>query len=171
MIRIHRLALSLLLLSLVACDQAPAPQPAKPKAVEPATEPVAPAAPAEPVAAPAKPAAVSKPAAAAVVVTKPQPAAKPVTPAAKAKPPATTKPQVDEAKAALDLSLPAEVFDQLPPLEPASEPPKALLPPLFGEKSASESPFQLNGKLITNERVDDYWESLEGAELQFEFKR
>ena len=46
-----------------------------------------------------------------------------------------------------------------------------LLPPLFGEKPEVQSPFQISGRLISNERVDDYWDSIEGAELQFEFKQ
>jgi hypothetical protein len=29
----------------------------------------------------------------------------------------------------------------------------------------------LHGKLITNERDDDYFESIEGAQLQFEFRQ
>lgn len=75
-------------------------------------------------------------------------------------------------KADLDLSLPADLFDQLQPLvapDQLSYP--SLLPPLFRAQETSESPFQLNGKLITNEREGDYWDSLEGAELQIEFKR
>ncbi len=75
-------------------------------------------------------------------------------------------------KAKLDLSLPRDLADQLEPgdvIDALSEQP--LLPQMFVEKPAPESPFQLNGKLITNEREDDYWRSVEGAELQFEFKR
>lgn len=81
-----------------------------------------------------------------------------------------SKPVAPKPQAPLDLSLPAEVFEPLQPLEPLDESPATLLPPLFVEKT-EPSPFQLNGKLITNERSDDYWDSLEGAELQFEFKR
>ena len=44
------------------------------------------------------------------------------------------------------------------------------LPPLFVEKPAEPGPYQLNGRLITNDRVDDYWDSVEGAELQIEFR-
>jgi hypothetical protein len=180
MICTRSLALLLTLLSLVACDQPPVPQPA-PQPKPPKTEsakplPVTPVAPkAEP--APVKPAVVAKPveppvpasppvakAAAPAVAAKPKPQSKPK-PAAVVSKPVAPKPQ-----APLDLSLPAEVFEPLQPLEPLDESPATLLPPLFVEKT-EPSPFQLNGKLITNERSDDYWDSLEGAELQFEFKR
>jgi hypothetical protein len=42
---------------------------------------------------------------------------------------------------------------------------------MFGEKPEVQSPFQISGRLINNERVDDYWDSIEGAEVQFEFRR
>lgn len=75
-------------------------------------------------------------------------------------------------RADLDLSLPPDLFEELQSrVAPAEPPSPALLPPLFGGEQAAESPFQLNGKLITNERGDDYWDTLEGAELQFEFKQ
>lgn len=75
-------------------------------------------------------------------------------------------------KADLDLSLPPDLFEELQSLVAPDElPSPTLLPPLFRAEEASQGPFQLNGKLITNERGDDYWDSLEGAELQFEFKR
>ncbi|MDP3815969.1 hypothetical protein [Pseudomonas sp.] len=178
MICTRSLALLLTLLSLVACDQAPVPQPA-PQPKPPKTESAKPlpAAPeVEP--APVKPAAVAKPVE--PPVPAPQPVAKAAAPAVvakpksqpKPKPPATVSKSVPlEPKAPLDLSLPAEVFEQLQPLEPLDDLPATLLPPLFVEKTEPTSPFQLNGKLITNERSDDYWDSLEGAELQFEFKQ
>lgn len=49
--------------------------------------------------------------------------------------------------------------------------PKPLLPPLFQEPKESSSPFQLSGKLITGKDGDDYWDSIDGAELNFEFKQ
>lgn len=177
MICIRSLALSLTLLSLLACDQSPVPRPApppKPPKTESAKQlPVVPVAPeVEP--APVKPAMLAKP------VEPPVPAIQPVAKLAapavvakpKPKPPASaSKPVAPAPQAPLDLSLPAEVFEQLQPLEPLDDLPSTLLPPLFVEKTKPTSPFQLNGKLITNERSDDYWESLEGAELQFEFKQ
>lgn len=81
------------------------------------------------------------------------------------------KPKPDEPMAPLDMSLNPEVFDPLQPLEPLDDQSTPLLPPLFGEKIAPEDGFQLNGKLISNERDDDYWQSVEGAQLQFEFKQ
>lgn len=70
----------------------------------------------------------------------------------------------------LDLKLRPNVFDPLQPVAPLSEE-STLLPPLFTEKVEPDSPFQLNGKLISNERDGDYWQSIEGAQLQFEFKQ
>lgn len=159
MISFRFLLLLLALLSLSACDNektttAVPREPAKPVvsvmpappadiAPTPAPKPVIKAA-----SEPARPAAiVSKPVAKDVVVAPP-------------------------LKANLDLSLPPDLFEELQSLVAPDEPPSpALLPPLFRAEQAAESPFQLNGKLITNERGDDYWDSLEGAELQFEFKR
>lgn len=72
----------------------------------------------------------------------------------------------------LDLHLPQELVEQLQPDEPASgefsQP--ALLPEMFVKKPKEPGPFELNGRLITNERGDDYWDSVEGAELQFKFR-
>src|SRR3990167_2083086 len=162
MLPIRSLALLLTLLSLLACEQSTNP-PAKPK-VETAkaqsaqTVDTSKAAKAEP--APV----VSKPAQPNAVEAKPVPAKpKPVMVA--------SKPEPTEPKAPLDLSLHPDVFDPLQPLEPLNDLSTPLLPPLFVEKTEPESPFQLNGKLITNERGDDYWQSVEGAQLQFEFKQ
>lgn len=71
----------------------------------------------------------------------------------------------------LDLSLPPEMVKGLdfgqPVAEPGDEP---KLPPLFVEKPPEPSAFQLNGKLLTNQKEADYLQSVEGAELQIEFK-
>ncbi|SCW31213.1 hypothetical protein SAMN05216370_0345 [Pseudomonas peli] len=162
MLPIRSLALLLTLLSLVACEQSATP-PAKPK-VETSkaqsaqtvdTSKAAKAEPAPVVSKPAQPkAAEAKP-----VPVKPKPVA------------VASKPEPTEPKAPLDLSLHPDVFDPLQPLEPLNDLSTPLLPPLFVEKTEPESPFQLNGKLITNERGDDYWQSVEGAQLQFEFKQ
>ncbi|AOE86274.1 hypothetical protein [Pseudomonas sp. TCU-HL1] len=75
-------------------------------------------------------------------------------------------------KAKLDLTLPKDLVNQLESGDAMADmPDQPMLPKMFVEKPVPESPFQLNGKLITNEREDDYWRSVEGAELQFEFKR
>lgn len=131
---------------VAAPEPAPVAEVAKPKPVEPAP--------------PAK-----------VVENKPVPPAKPPV-AAKPKPAAApqAKPAEPESKLALDLSVPQELFEQALESETRDEL-SPLLPPMFGEKPEAESPFQISGRLISNERVDDYWDSIEGAEVQFEFKR
>lgn len=108
------------------------------------------------------------------------PAVEPTTPArptaVKAAQPAEPGPQPSvraaqpEPQVALDLSLPEELLEPLPAQVGGAELPP-LLPPLFVDKSEQGNPFQLSGRLLSNERIDDYWESIEGAELQFEFKQ
>lgn len=88
-----------------------------------------------------------------------KPSPQPSAPAAKPEPPV-----------ALDLSLPEELLEPLPATASGAEL-APLLPPLFGDKKEQGNPFQLSGRLLSNERIDDYWESIEGAELQFEFKQ
>jgi len=165
MLPIRSLALLLTMLSLVACEQSINP-PAKPKVETAKAQPaqtVVPskadkAEPAPVVSKPVQPKAVeAKPAAAAP--TKPKPSV------------VASKPEPAEAKAPLDLKLRTDVFDPLQPVAPLSDLSIPLLPPMFGDKDKTEEPFQLNGKLITNERDDDYWQSVEGAQLQFEFKQ
>lgn len=150
---------------LSACERESEPvaqQPAPAPAVVTATVPVAEVAKPEPVE-PAPPAEV--------VESKPMPAAKPPV-VAKPKPVVAPqpKPVEPESKLALDLSVPQELFEQALESE-TREDLSPLLPPLFGEKTEVQSPFQISGRLISNERVDDYWDSIEGAELQFEFKQ
>ena len=152
---------------LSACERAPEPvaqQPAPEPAVVTAPEPAS-------VAEVAKPKPVEPAPPAKVVENKPLlPAKAPV--AAKPKPAAApqTKPAEPEAKLALDLSVPTELFEQALENETREEL-SPVLPPLFGEKPEVQSPFQISGRLISNERVDDYWDSIEGAEVQFEFKQ
>ncbi|MEJ3577079.1 translation initiation factor 2 [Pseudomonas fragi] len=79
--------------------------------------------------------------------------------------------------AKLDLHLPPEMVRQLRPLGTVPMPAhKPLLPNMFGEKSVEESPFQLNGRLLSNEmdlqlRNDYRRNEIEGAALDFEFKQ
>ena len=75
--------------------------------------------------------------------------------------------------AKLDLSLPHEMVDQLQP--PGKTPlPKRepLLPSMFGDKPG---PFQLNGRLLSNEMQlplrNQERNEVEGAALEFEFKQ
>ena len=66
---------------------------------------------------------------------------------------------------------------QLRPLGTVAMPAhKPLLPNMFGEKSVEESPFQLNGRLLSNEmdlqlRNEYRHNEIEGAALDFEFKQ
>ena len=79
--------------------------------------------------------------------------------------------------AKLDLSLPPEMVKQLQPLGAVPMPKHTpLLPNMFGEKPEQESPFQLNGRLLSNEmglqlRNDARQNEVEGAALDFEFKQ
>lgn len=75
-----------------------------------------------------------------------------------------------EPQVALDLSLPEALLEPSPAQVSGADL-VPLLPPLFVDKGGQGSPVQLSGRLLSNERTDDYWESIEGAELQFEFKQ
>ncbi|MFQ6572932.1 translation initiation factor 2 [Pseudomonas sp. UM16] len=78
--------------------------------------------------------------------------------------------------AAVDLRLPADMVKDLKPAsqDPVSTP-KPLLPHLFGESPPSDSPFQLNGRLLSNEMQlqlrNDARQDIEGAAIEFEFKQ
>lgn len=182
-------ALPLVLGLLAACDEppkppAPIPEPPKTEAAAPSEAPAA---------QPNKPApeVTSKLVPEVLPVTKPSPRPEPVTtPEERAAPPdkaptvARVIPRPAEKPAAkakakreplppvkLDLRLPDELVQDLQPGETQeNQPEQSLLPPLFVEKPAEPGPYQLNGRLITNDRVDDYWDSVEGAELQIEFR-
>lgn len=129
--------------------------------------------------APAK--AAAKPATAA---TK-KPAAKPAA-RSKAKPRTTAKAKrkpVSKAvaqplpKAKLDLSLPVGMVDNLEPeVDVLSPRRKPLLPSMFPQTPApDDSPFQLNGRLISNEMQlqlrNDSRRDVEGAAIDFEFRQ
>ncbi|MHC6226508.1 hypothetical protein ACYU03_17350 [Pseudomonas sp. X10] len=80
------------------------------------------------------------------------------------------------AKPRIDLSLPVELVKDLKPQvsgEPLAR--KPLLPSMFTEKPATDSPFQLNGRLISNEMQlqlrNDSRRDVEGAAIDFEFKQ
>ncbi|MDD1013365.1 translation initiation factor 2 [Pseudomonas rubra] len=79
-------------------------------------------------------------------------------------------------KAKLDLSLPSSLVKDMKPDSQEQVPlPKPLLPYLFGEKPPSDSPFQLNGRLISNEMQlqlrNESRKDVEGAAIEFEFKQ
>lgn len=76
----------------------------------------------------------------------------------------------------LDLNLPTEMVKHLQPLGATPLPKRApLLPPMFGEKPKESTPFQLNGRLLTNEMQlqlrREERRDIEGAALDFEFKQ
>ena len=77
----------------------------------------------------------------------------------------------------LDLSLPPDMVKQLQPLGTIPMPKhKPLLPNMFGEKPEQDSPFQLNGRLLSNEmelqlRNEAGDRQIEGAALDFQFKQ
>jgi hypothetical protein len=79
--------------------------------------------------------------------------------------------------AKLDLHLPKDMIDRLQPGKSISGPAssKPLLPAMFGEKPTSDSPFQLNGRLLSNEmqlqRRSENQREVEGAALEFQFKQ
>jgi hypothetical protein len=169
-----RITLLLLTLGLLAaCDEpptSPKPVPASPE-IEPATNPAGESS----VVAATAPAALAK-----SVMPQSQadvrlmPAGKlPLAPVNRAKADKDRVPSVNPQPPTvrLDLRLPAELVEQMELDEPLAElPSEPLLPPLFGERPAEPGPFQLNGRLITNEQSKDYWDSVEGAEMQFEFR-
>ncbi|MCL7463212.1 hypothetical protein [Pseudomonas sp. NW5] len=76
----------------------------------------------------------------------------------------------------LDLSLPPALITRFDAASDApAEPLPALLPPLFkGESSQAPRSFELGGRLLTSEpdtERDDYWDTIEGAELELRFRR
>ncbi|MDI3271526.1 translation initiation factor 2 [Pseudomonas sp. MDT1-16] len=82
----------------------------------------------------------------------------------------TKLPSVD-----LDLSLPEDMAEELKPIGTVALPRHdAVLPQMFGDKAGS-TPFQLNGRLISNEMQlqlrNEERREVEGAALEFEFKR
>jgi hypothetical protein len=91
-----------------------------------------------------------------------------------------TKPASEVVKtklpsAHLDLSLPEEMAEELKPIGSVPLPRRdPLLPQMFGDKAGS-TPFQLNGRLISNEMQlqlrNEERREVEGAALEFEFKR
>ena len=112
---------------------------------------------------------------------KASPAKKTATPAKKRPPIASkSKPASEVVKtelpsAKLDLSLPKDMVQELKPVGtvPLSKR-EPLLPQMFGDKSGS-SPFQLNGRLLSNEMQlqlrNEERREVEGAALDFEFKQ
>ncbi|MCE1117022.1 MULTISPECIES: hypothetical protein [Pseudomonas] len=117
---------------------------------------------------------VAKPAAKAPAkaAVKPKPKQKPVT-RSKGVNKVASQP-VPAAK--LDLSLPTDMVKHLKPdVGNAPSIRKPLLPSMFSEKPVTnDSPFQLNGRLISNEMQlqlrNDSRRDVEGAAIEFEFR-
>ena len=169
-----RYCLIALLLCLAGCDK---------------PENVAPASPVVPVAVPEVLAAAAVPSAADPAPAEPEslPLPAPVVKAQAPRPKSVASKPASKSTAAsqklaplpLDLSLPHDLVDQLEPGEPIPDivPRPRLLPPLFGEKPAEPSAFQLSGKLITNDldreklESDNLLDKVEGAQLNFEFRK
>jgi hypothetical protein len=77
--------------------------------------------------------------------------------------------------AKLDLSLPQDLVEEMKPVGTVPLPRHdAVLPQMFGDKAGS-SPFQLNGRLLSNEMQlqlrNEERRDVEGAALDFEFKQ
>jgi hypothetical protein len=94
--------------------------------------------------------------------------------AAKSKP-ASEVVKTELPPANLDLSLPKDMVDELKPVGTVPMPKREpVLPQMFGEK-AGGSPFQLNGRLLSNEMQlqlrNEERREVEGAALEFEFKQ
>lgn len=121
----------------------------------------------------------SQPAAKAGVKPKAKPVAGKKTPAKAAKSGKRKASEVIAAplpKARLDLSLPPEMVNELqPPGQLDAQVRRPLLPALFQDKPSSDSPFQLNGRLLSNEMQlqlrNDSRQDVEGAAIDFEFKQ
>lgn len=81
------------------------------------------------------------------------------------------------AKPAIDLSLPTDMASQIDPkgkVAPIAK--KSVLPSMFAEKkTGKDSPFQLNGRLLSNEMQlqlrNEGRQQVEGAALDFEFRQ
>ncbi len=103
---------------------------------------------------------------------------KPQTAAQKKASAAVKKTEVPKAK--LDLRLPKDLVKNLEPkvaVTPGASPAPsktadpALLPQMFADKPGDVSPFEVGGRVITNERTRDQDEGMfDGAELQFKFR-
>lgn len=165
-----------LALLLAACDSGdkPAGPPNEPARPKPITQ-VEPAAPHKEL----PPPVATKPVVADTSAAKPvREAPAPAAPVVKSKGKATEKFEdapaeaVTLAKPKLDLSLPRELVESLEPeakQKAAAKSESGLLPPMFAEKENAQQPFQLSGRVISNEIERS--SGIEGAELQFQFRQ
>lgn len=83
-------------------------------------------------------------------------------------------------KPKLDLRLPKDLVNKLEPevadtKATSKNPAPTLLPQMFADKPAQQSSFEMGGRIITNDHSRDvdkdasYWDTVDGAELQFKF--
>ena len=83
-------------------------------------------------------------------------------------------------KPKLDLRLPKDLVNKLEPevadtKATSKTPAPTLLPQMFADKPAQQSSFEMGGRIITNDHSRDvdkdasYWDTVDGAELQFKF--
>jgi len=174
---ISRMTTLCLALLLAACDSGdkPAGPPNEPARPKPITQ-VEPAAPHKEL----PPPVATKPLVADTSAAKPvREAPAPAAPVVKSKGKATGKSEDAPAEAVtlvkpkLDLSLPRELVESLEPEAKqkaiANKSESGLLPPMFAEKEDVQQPFQLSGRVISNELERN--SGIEGAELQFHFRQ
>jgi hypothetical protein len=95
---------------------------------------------------------------------------------ANAKPTRSSAARTKLAPIKLNLSLPPELVKGMGFGKPVAEAHRVpVLPSMFGEAKPEPSAYQLTGKLITNERQneasDNYFNSVEGAQLSIEFRQ
>lgn len=168
---VRSLLVLLLLFGLAGCDSASDKPPKAPAPAPVTPAPVAPPLPAPPaVVPPPAPAPPSPPQE--VAPRRAEPRSVPAPPAPPAEAPAAVP------REPLDLSLPSDMLERFPQsrgtLESPAEP-QPLLPPLFEQPNEmQQNSFELGGRLITNEQAEedeDSWHSVEGAELQLQFRR
>ncbi|MDB5980510.1 MAG: hypothetical protein JWQ69_1525 [Pseudomonas sp.] len=97
--------------------------------------------------------------------------------ASKTKSPAQVVQDTHLVKPSIDLTLPNEMASQIDPqgkVTPIAK--KSVLPSMFAEKkTAKDTPFQLNGRLLSNEMQlqlrNESHQQVEGAALDFEFRQ
>ncbi|BBH45252.1 hypothetical protein [Pseudomonas sp. KU43P] len=105
------------------------------------------------------------------------PAKQPAKPVKKKAKPVSKAVRQPLPKARLDLSLPVDMVNELEPnVGNSTTRRKPLLPAMFTEKpQTDDSPFQLNGRLISNEMQlqlrNDSRRDVEGAAIEFEFRQ
>ncbi|WP_339509810.1 hypothetical protein [Pseudomonas sp. RL_15y_Pfl2_60] len=83
-----------------------------------------------------------------------------------------TKPVAKVPEVKLDLSLPKDLVQQLNDADTHEYNAVKPLPPMFGPKDTQPKPFELSGKLLTDDtNGKGSLDSIDGAQLQFKFKQ